>query len=327
MLNALEADLRQAVRLPGDSRYAGIGEMISHHFGWSDDDAQARGKRIRPLLTLLSCAALGGEWQSALPAATAVELIHNFSLVHDDIQDNSTERRGRPTVWSLWGVPQAINTGDALLVMGRIANHRLLDQGVAAATVLEVQRLLDLACLRLTEGQHLDLAFERREAVTAEEYLGMIEGKTAALVSAACGCGALVADATPRAVEACRQFGRHLGLAFQITDDLLGIWGEPSVTGKPAGDDLRSRKKTLPAVYGLATSADFRRLWEKAASEAADISAMAGALEACGARAHVQEAANEHTNLALAELERASLRGDAGTELRDLAARLLARDR
>lgn len=327
MLEALERDLRVAATLPGANTCPQMGEMISYHFGWSGEASPRRGKRIRPLLTLLTCASAGGDWHAALPVASSVELIHNFSLVHDDIQDQSDERRGRPTVWKLWGVAQALNTGDALLVLARLSTYRLLNQGLPAFRVQENQRHLDQACLDLTRGQHLDLAFESRKDVTTAEYFAMIEGKTAALIAAAAACGACVAGVADETTQAYWRYGRHLGLAFQLLDDILGTWGEPNVTGKPAGDDLRSRKKTLPALIGLERSAEFARLWASPPSEHEDIRPLTALLEEAGALTETQRQAHHHTELGLSELESATPASQAGAELKQLTLRLLQRDR
>jgi geranylgeranyl diphosphate synthase type I len=327
MLEALEADLRAATALLDAVRYAPMVEMVDHHFGWSDASGRSRGKRIRPLLALLCCAAAGGDWRGALPAASAVELIHNFSLVHDDIQDQSRERRGRPTLWARWGIAQALNTGDAMLVMARLSALRLRALGHPESTVLAVSRSLDEACLHLTKGQHLDLAFETRDDVGVDLYLEMIEGKTAALVAAATACGAALARPAPRVLEAYRSFGRHLGLAFQILDDVLGIWGAPEVTGKPAGDDLKARKKSLPVIYGLEHSEAFRERWSSGGVDGTSILGMTRELEACGSLEHARASAGTHTDRALDSLERARPEGQAAVELRELALRLLQRDR
>ena len=327
MLEALDQDLRQTVAVLGSGPAAPMSEMIAYHLGWTGEKPLTRGKRLRPLLTLLACAAAGGDWRHALPAASAVELIHNFSLVHDDIQDNSAERRGRPTVWKIWGLPQAINTGDALLILSRLGLDRLLLLGTPPSTILQVHRRLDEACLHLTQGQHLDLAFEDRKSVAVAEYLEMIEGKTGALVAAATASGALLASADEPTVEAYFQYGRRLGLAFQMQDDILGIWGEPEVTGKPAGDDLRARKKTLPVLCGLQNSPEFTEFWGSGHSDDPTIRRMTQTLEQAGADGYARALAAEHTHHALGELERASPKGDAGRELRDLTLRLLHRDR
>ncbi|MEX2029425.1 MAG: polyprenyl synthetase family protein [Anaerolineales bacterium] len=324
LLVALDGDLRlAAARVPGP-RYAPVRDMIAYHLGWTGATSASRGKRIRPLLTLLSCAAAGGRWESALPAATGVELIHNFSLVHDDIQDRSETRRGRPTLWVQWGVPQAINTGDTLFVLARISTGRLVETGATPEQAIEAHRILDEACLALTLGQHLDLAFEDADRVSEEDYLEMVRGKTAALLEAACDVGALLASAAASR-PAYPQFGRHLGMAFQILDDILGVWGEPGTTGKPTGDDLAARKKSFPVVFGLAHSPEFARLWRSGAEAPSDRRRMVEALTSCGALERARELARTFTDEALAALELASPAGDAGVELRELSQRLLQR--
>jgi len=324
LLGALDGDLRLvADRVPGPP-YAPVRDMIAYHLGWTGATTASRGKRIRPLLTLLSCAAAGGRWESALPAASSVELIHNFSLVHDDIQDRSETRRGRPTLWKKWGVPQALNTGDTLFVLARLSTDRLVEIGASPEQSLAIHRALDEACLALTLGQHLDLAFEDADQVTEEDYLEMVRGKTAALLEAACDVGVLLAPApTPR--SAYQRFGRQLGMAFQILDDILGVWGEPGTTGKPAGDDLAARKKSFPVIFGLAQSPEFARLWRSGAGAQADRQPMMEALTSCGALERARELARIFTEEALAALELASPTGDAGVELRELSQRLLQR--
>lgn len=327
MLAALEDGLRRAVAVLNGPPHTAMAEMVHYHLGWSEAESQARGKRLRPLLTLLVCDAAGGTWRRALPAAVAVELVHNFSLIHDDIEDRSETRRGRPTLWKRWSLPQALNTGDALLILSQAAGHRLIEEGVTPSTTLTVLRELDAACLRLTIGQHLDLAFEDQDAVSEEAYLTMIGGKTSSLLATATGIGARVGEAAPAIVEAYRDFGHHLGMAFQILDDILGIWGQPAVTGKPASDDLRARKKTLPIIHGIEQSDQFRSLWAQADTAEARVSALRDALEAAGSLEHARELATTHTNQALAQLNRADPRGAAAAELRRITADLLARER
>ena len=325
MLAAVEAELESVVRqaLPGP--YAEVEAMVRHHLGW--EAGAVPGKRVRPLLTLLCAASAGGDWRRAVPAAASVELIHNFSLVHDDIEDSSPTRRGRPTVWSRWGVPQAINTGDFLHVASHLACHRLLGGGISVETALAAQRELDDACLQLTLGQYLDLAFEGQPAVAAEEYLRMIAGKTASLVSAAAGVGAVVAEAASGARDAYRKFGWSLGIAFQMLDDLLGIWGEPDQTGKSAADDLRQGKKTFPVLLGLQRSPEFVRLWAAARGNSPDVDSLRRALEDCGAESDTRREAETHTAQAMEALHSAGPRPPAADELRSLAERLLRRDR
>ena len=252
-------------------------EMVRHHLGWDNPDA-SRGKRLRPLLSLLCCDAAGGNWQSALPAACAVEWIHNFSLIHDDIEDRSETRRGRETVWKRWGIAQATNTGDALFALAHVLTLELSTHDHDPTTILSVQRRLDQACLHLTIGQHLDLKYEEMESVTEAEYLEMIEGKTAALIAASCEIGALAAHCEPSKATLFHKFGHDLGMSFQIYDDLLGIWGKPEVTGKPSGDNLRTRKKTLPIIFALNHADDFQELWDSADFDGTQLTKMIASL-------------------------------------------------
>jgi geranylgeranyl diphosphate synthase type I len=323
MLTAIEADLNQAVSSLNSTPYVEMHQMIAYHMGWMDTP-KSRGKRVRPLLTLLSCASVEDAWETALPAASAIELLHNFSLIHDDIEDQSETRRGRPTLWTKWGIEQAINIGDAMFTLAHLSMLRLEDNSRSGVNNLELLRQFDLACLSLTQGQHLDIAFETRSAVTSSDYMVMIDGKTAALLAASTAIGAQIGVAEESQVENYRKFGRHLGLAFQILDDILGIWGEPSRTGKSDEDDIRSRKKTLPVLYAMEGSAEFADLWNRSGQDhTADIIA---ALENAGAREYSHTLAKEHTQLALNALEAASPRGTAGEVLRNLAGELLSRD-
>jgi geranylgeranyl diphosphate synthase, type I len=325
MLEQLEGELKRSVERFDPRFYAEMHSMIAYHLGWEGN--AGRGKRVRPLLTLLCCQGAGGVWQAALPAASAVELIHNFSLLHDDIQDRSETRRGRPTVWTRWGVPQAINTGDALFVLAHLAWGALRSRGASPQTSLAAREMLENACLRLTEGQYLDMNFETESRVSQERYLEMIEGKTAALLSAATGLGACVAEASPDIVAYYAAFGRHLGLAFQILDDILGIWGDPAVTGKPAGDDLLCRKKTLPVILGLERSADLARWWDAKDGALPPLGEMQAAMEAEGVLDEVNAAAAVHTEQALAALGQAAPAAPSAAQLRGLTLSLLQRDR
>ncbi|MEO6879696.1 MAG: polyprenyl synthetase family protein [Mycobacteriaceae bacterium] len=226
-------------------------DVTAYHLGWTDADgspcASGGGKTVRPALALLSAELAGAPAEQAIPGAVAVELVHNFSLLHDDVMDGDTQRRHRATVWSLWGESCAILTGDAQLVL---AQQVLCDSGSAHATA--ATRLLLGATAELIRGQVEDLAFESRDRVTVQECLRMAVGKTGALLSASAAIGAVLAGAPAGVVAALSAYGRHLGAAFQLVDDLLGIWGDPAVTGKPVLSDLRSRKKSLPVTWTLA---------------------------------------------------------------------------
>ncbi len=325
-LEAVEPALQEAVarlRKPGLEE---MHHMLAYHMGWEGQGAgpEARGKRIRPLLVLLAAEAAGGSWQKALPAAVAVELVHNFSLIHDDIEDQSPLRRGRPTLWSLWGIAQAVNAGDTMFALAHLAILRL-GETVSPEVALQAALALQETCLELTQGQYLDLSYEGRTDLAEADYWPMVGGKTAALLSACTCLGALAACLGAEASEAYAHFGRLLGLAFQVQDDLLGIWGDPAVTGKSAASDLVSGKKSLPVLYGLQREGEFARRWRQGPISEAEAPDLAGLLEGAGGRAYAQDRANQLTNEALQALEAANPRGEAGDALRQLAQRLLSR--
>jgi geranylgeranyl diphosphate synthase type I len=325
-LLAIEAELHQAVERTDGSGLGEMRHMLAYHMGWEGEGEgpEAAGKRIRPLLVLLCTAAAGGEWQQALPAAAAVELVHNFSLIHDDIEDNSPVRRGRPTVWTKWGIAQAVNAGDAMFTLAHLELLRL--QGTASpAIALQAAELLQRTCLHLTQGQYLDLSYESLPDLNVEAYWPMVSGKTAALLSACTGLGALVAACDSSIYEAYREFGRLLGLAFQAQDDLLGIWGNAALTGKSAESDLVSGKKSLPVLFGLGNSRTFAQRWRQGPIQPAEVTALARQLEEDGARAYTQDTANRLTSQALEALESARPQGAAGEALRTLANQLLSR--
>jgi geranylgeranyl diphosphate synthase type I len=203
---------------------------------------------MRPAVAILAAGAAGGDPHAAGPLGAALELLHNFTLIHDDIQDESRTRRHRPTVWSLWGIGQAINAGDALFATSRLPIYGLPSSGVPAELTLRLLEAFDRVTVAIVAGQTLDLGFEARPDVSAAEYLEMIAGKTAAIVRYAAWAGALLGGADEHKAEQWAEFGLALGLGFQIRDDLLGIWGAPAETGKAPADDLRRRKQSLPIL-------------------------------------------------------------------------------
>jgi geranylgeranyl diphosphate synthase, type I len=304
-----EAEILRLVE-GSDPSTAGLYEMCRYHLGL--DGSGSTGKRMRPLLGLLAYSSITGDHRRALPGAAAVELGHNFSLVHDDIEDDDRERRHRPTLWALHGVPQAINTGDVLFSLSRIALHRLTDIGFPDRTVLRLMRLYDHTCVALCEGQYLDIWMAGRDdGLSVELYFDMIGRKTAALISASIEAGAVLATDDEAIIDAYRAFGWDLGVAFQLNDDLLGIWGPEHSTGKEPTDVPR-KKKTLPVIYAFEHAApeDRERLVELYANGRLlpeHVAEIVTILERSGAREYTRDQARLHRDRALAAL------GAAGT--------------
>ncbi len=327
MLPAVEEAMQAIVERAHCQADDGLYHMLAYHLGWQGEGAgpAAQGKRVRPLLLLLTTAATGGQWRRAVPAAAAVELLHNFSLIHDDIEDRGDTRRGRPTVWKRWGLPLGLNSGDALFTLASIAVLELHPPTDAAIT-LQAARILHQTALHLTKGQHLDIAYENRPTVSVAAYWQMVEGKTAALLAACTELGALLAGASDARRRAYHEFGRMVGLAFQAWDDYLGIWGDAALTGKSTTGDLMERKKTLPVLYGLEQGGAFARAWANGSPRTPEeVPALAAALEADGARAYTEATAASLTGEALQALDKANPQGPAGEALRQLALLLLKR--
>ena len=305
-----ESEILRVIEAAEDERTGPLYEMARYHLGL--DGGGARGKRLRPLLGLLAYESIAGDHRAALPGAAAVELGHNFSLVHDDIEDRDVERRHRATLWKVWGIPQAINTGDTLFTLSRIALHRLSELGFSDTKVLSLMRLYDETCLALCEGQFMDIwSAERDEHLSVDFYFDMIGRKTAALIAASVQAGALLATDDQHVIDAYRGFGWSLGIAFQLNDDLLGIWGNEQATGKEPSD-LAKKKKTLPLIYALerTTEPDRTRLREIVGSpspSAAEINEARAILERSGARDYTRERARAERDEALRRLASAGV--------------------
>jgi len=327
MVAATEAELHRIINSTFPPQCEELRSMLAYHMGWEGENAgpEAQGKRIRPLLVLLCTAACRPDWQVALPAAAAVELVHNFSLIHDDIQDNSPLRRGRLTVWKRWGIAQGINAGDAIFCLAQLELLRLA-QSTSPAVAVEASHLLNRCCIDLTSGQYLDIAYESRQDLTVSDYWPMITGKTARLIATCTRLGGLTGSDLSIQIESFEQYGLYLGLAFQMLDDILGIWGEQELTGKSAESDLITGKKSFPVLLGLSYQKEFARLWRSGPAQPETINEMAHLLESEGARAETLRQADTLTQKALQYLDAATLvKNAAAVELTALTLRLLQR--
>jgi len=273
--------------------------------GWADANGHpddGGGKLIRPSLLLLACEAVGGDWHTALPAAAAVELVHNFTLIHDDIEDGDLERRNRATVWSIWGSPHAINAGDALHSLARLALIRLEGNGITPHKRQRASDIIDMTCLDLCEGQFLDIQYEDKIDINIDAYLDMIDHKTASLFSASLQIGALIGTDNETAVEQFRRLGRKIGLAYQMLDDVLGIWGEESAS------DIIKKKKTLPVIYafehaGIEERQTLEEIYSRENLNYEDADIVVNILDKLNSEGYARNMARGYYNEALVELE------------------------
>jgi geranylgeranyl diphosphate synthase type I len=316
---------------PDEATTDGLYRWLRYHLGWASatgapEDART-GKGIRPLVCLAACEAMGADPAAAVTAAAAVELTHEFSLVHDDLEDGDTLRRGRPTLWTVIGAPQAINAGDALFA---IARGLLVTAPLPAGDLVDVMARYDAACLALAEGQYLDIAFEQRSVVQPDEYVAMVRRKTGALLGLAAALGARCGGGDDATAEALMRYGEAVGVAFQMQDDVLGLWGVPGVTGKPAGADLMRGKKSLPVILALADPtlspalSAFLATSTRSASEAENLAAL---MEARGHRSTAIAEARRWSATAVTALGTVALRAEPQRWLAALAEAAVARDR
>lgn len=330
-LAAVDQELRDITRIR-NPLYADFFNMLHYHLGWTDTRGNATpadsGKRLRSLLCLWCCEATGANWRDALPAAAAVELIHNFSLIHDDIQDNSDARRGRPTTWKVWGVPHAINAGDAMFVMAQQGMNEI-PTNISLSSYVAIQRVYNSAILKLTQGQYLDMTYERADQVTLDQYFEMVHGKTAALISAACEIGARIGTTDVQVYRTLANFGELLGVAFQIADDILGLWGDPEVTGKSVRTDLLNRKKSYPVLYAMQTDAgkELRNLYARPEWSYKDIQRVEHILEETNARNQAMKQAETYARQAQGALDSTKIKNPAMIRLQNLIHQVVYRNK
>lgn len=298
--------------------------LAEYHLGWVDAEGRPTGgdggKGVRQALAVLSAEAVGAPPLVGVPGAVAVELVHNFSLIHDDVIDEDAERRHRPTVWALFGIGRAVIVGDALLAL---AQQVVLDRAVGVGVGARAARCIADATAAMIAGQALDMAFESVPSVDVAGCLAMEAGKTGALLGCASAIGAVLAGVSDETVAALHSYGMELGLAFQAVDDLLGIWGDPVRTGKPAWSDLRQHKKTLPVAAALAVGGpkaeELAEVLAYEHLEEAQVARAAVLVEECGGRSAATDEADQRLASALSALEVADLVPSAAEELAEVA--------
>ena len=286
------------------------------------------GKRLRPVLTLMACEALGGNPDAAIDAALGIELFHNFTLLHDDVMDRADVRRGKPTVHRRWNDNVAILSGDAMLTLATQHIERIDDRHLPAA-----MRLFNCTAMEIYEGQQWDMDFEHRNDVTEQEYIEMIRLKTSVLLGCACQMGAILADASQADCQAIYDMGMYLGLAFQLQDDMLDVWGDPATFGKEVGGDIMNNKKTFLLINArrLAQGDDALELrhWlnDPYALRDQKFPAVRAIYERLGLRQLSQQAIARYNAQALDALQRVALADEPRQAFADLINRLTTRNK
>ena len=308
--------MEDELRTVFESREGFLYDVLRYHMGWVDQQGQPQSGssplNLQSVLALASCDVLGGDYRKALPVAASVDLIFNFTLVHNDVQAGRAEPGDRPSIWWVWGPAQAINAGDGLHALGRTTMMRLVQNDVPADRVLRAVRSLDMACLSLCEGQYMDLQFQDQMLVSAADYMDMIGRKAGALASCAAESGALAAGAEPGICANFAQMGRNMGMAWQIARDIDDLWGEHGDGMTPS--NVLNKKKSLPLVHTLETAdvsakRELGAIYMKRVLEAEDIAKMIEILDSADARQTSQSKAQELVDQALAGLDGVSLQG------------------
>ena len=322
--------LRQGLERDG----VGVYHMLRYSMGWVDVEGSptvaAQGKALRPTLCLLGSEAAGGTIDAAMPAAVALEFIHNFSLIHDDIQDRDRTRHHRPTLWAVWDVPKALVAGNVLRVVADTCLEGLTSRGVESGHALGVISLLTEAYLEMIEGQYLDISYEGQPDISIDDYMTMISRKTGALIRCALHLGALIGTGDTGVAEAFRECGRSLGYVFQIRDDYLGVWGDEGTTGKPVGADIRRKKNSFPVVCAMSQSSGrdqqlLKELYGKADLDDGDVAQVLEVMEGSRVKERAMSIASEHSDRAIQALSDVEIAPTIRQDIDDLVHFLLVR--
>ena len=336
MIDRYGESIQNALRSELSQSHSFVYDMLRYYMGWADETgapiSATTGKAVRPTLCLFGCEAVGGTVSQAIPAAVALEFIHNFSLVHDDIQDEDETRHGRKTIWAIWGKPKALVSGNVLRIVADSALHGLPSAGVDSSRAVIAADLLIESHLEMIEGQYLDIYFEGRQDIGMSDYRRMISRKTGALLRCSLNLGAAVGTDNAETVAAFRECGRALGYVFQIRDDVLGVWGEEDITGKPVGADIRRKKNSYPVVYAMenADESDSKQLsgiYEKKDLDETDVSSVLEIMERVGVQEQASTEVSGWADMAMEAIAPIELSPSARQEIEDFTHFLMVRDR
>ena len=328
----IDASLRQQLNQNHLNAY----QLLRYAMGWTDIDGNTvvatEGKALRPTLCLLACESTGGEVSDALPAAIALELIHAFSLIHDEVQDRDETRRHRPTIWTIWGESKAIVAGNILRIIADISLSKLINTKNTAETTLYIADIITKSYLQMIEGQYLDLKFEGRTDITINDYLSMISRKTGALIECSLTAGAIIGSANIDTIESFKACGKSLGMVFQIRDDYLGIWGDAKNTGKPVGADIRRKKNAFPFVYCISNANPKEKkilleIYSKPVIENEDVFCAIEIMERVGTKEKSKQLADIHLSKAISSISNLDLVPEFHQSLVDIGTFLLIRER
>lgn len=335
MIDRYGALIQSALRDSLSHDHSFVYDMLRYYMGWADVTGASviasTGKAVRPTLCLFGSEAVGGAVAQAIPAAVAIEFIHNFSLVHDDIQDEDETRHNRKTIWAVWGKPKALIAGNVLRVVADSSLHGLTVAGVDADRAITAAGLLTEAYLEMIEGQYLDLSFEGRRDIGMADYRLMISKKTGALLRCSLNLGATVGTDDAATVAAFRECGRALGYVFQIRDDVLGVWGEEAVTGKPVGADIRRKKNSYPVVYAMEEAEDddsdtIASIYDMPEPDDDAVASVLDIMDRVGVQAHAQAEAAAWADVAMEALSTVEISPAKRQEIEDFMHFLLVRD-
>ena len=326
ILDRYRDEISAALKISISDQSILVYDMLRYCLGWADKTGKPvesiAGKALRPSLCLFACESVGGKATNAMPTAVSLELIHNFSLIHDEIQDFDEIRHHRPTLWSVWGVPKALVAGDVL----RMVADRSLEayEEIHVGTTVKQVELLTEACLDMIEGQYMDISFEGKSSISLRQYMNMIARKTGALIRCSIHLGAIIGEADDEVVSMFHRSGRSLGHVFQIRDDILGTWGKEHLTGKPVGSDIRRKKNSLPLVYAMSeaqgvSKKTLKEVFSKNELGDGDVELVLEIMEDVRSREYSQGLAEEFCDKALDALGQARLSREAMDDFTELA--------